>query len=438
MPDKAYKATERELNATLRGLRRLYRQAERDIRNEVDYSSLYLAEEEATAQERMRYAKKNGLGEATALIAALLILANKKAATAINATLVGLYGLNYDYIGASMGFSRGTGRASWQSLVGRYARRAYSEEASHPFITAEVERALKRAISGGKGIRDIAREIQKTVGYSRNRAMTIARTETFRVGNYGRFQAMERAASLGMDVKKKWVHTGAGAAHRDWHVRMNSEVQDWDKPFSNGLMYPHETGAPPEEVINCHCMLSADSGTEDNVADSGNGKYNVTDEAIEAVTRPDSQLLNDTQAEALRRAQQDVLRDIQNDPVGTEAGRTYDMGMNPLSRRKGAAGRQGVSLPRESVPYVSVHNHASSEPFSFSDIDRFVTNGNHMIMSVVGNNGTGYLLEKLPSMDAVGLFREIGRLKNIHTNETELAYAILGVINKYGYNINFR
>jgi hypothetical protein len=35
-------------------------------------------------------------------------------------------------------------------------------------------------------------------------------------------------------------------------------MQDNDKPFSNGLMFPGDWRGRPEEVYNCRCTLGAE------------------------------------------------------------------------------------------------------------------------------------------------------------------------------------
>lgn len=170
---------------------------------------------------------------------------------------------------------------------------------------------------------------------------------------------------------------------------------------------------------------------DNSVADSYDRRYNIDDEAIEAVGRLDSKLLSDKRIDALQAAQRDALRNAKRYPVGTEVGNTYDMSMNPLSSRTGTTG--SVALPHESVPYISIHNHPSGLFFSPGDIDSFITHENHTIMTVVGNNGATYLLEKLANYDASG-FINLFRVIYDSNDVIESINRILREAGRYGIN----
>ena len=64
-----------------------------------------------------------------------------------------------------------------------------------------------------------------------------------------------RAAARGIGVKKGWLATLDNVT-RDSHVNLDGEVQEIDKPFSNGLMYPGDSKGIPAEVYNCRCRLT--------------------------------------------------------------------------------------------------------------------------------------------------------------------------------------
>lgn len=87
------------------------------------------------------------------------------------------------------------------------------------------------------------------------RSLAIARTESAEASNGVRFMEMEeQAANPDSRIKRhRWLTAG------DVHVRLQhqavaNEVVPIGEPFSNGLRYPGEVGAPPEQVINCRCV----------------------------------------------------------------------------------------------------------------------------------------------------------------------------------------
>lgn len=71
--------------------------------------------------------------------------------------------------------------------------------------------------------------------------------------NDANLQLMQKANKK-LGIKKQWVSTLDGKT-RDRHKRLDGEVVDIDKPFSNGLMYPGDMSGPPGEVINCRCAM---------------------------------------------------------------------------------------------------------------------------------------------------------------------------------------
>lgn len=64
------------------------------------------------------------------------------------------------------------------------------------------------------------------------------------------------ASDMGIKLRKKWLAT-RDERTRDSHASINGEVVDWDKPFSNGLMFPGDPSGPAAEVYNCRCALVA-------------------------------------------------------------------------------------------------------------------------------------------------------------------------------------
>lgn len=88
------------------------------------------------------------------------------------------------------------------------------------------------------------------------RGETIARTETLSALARSREEAFRQAVDTGAvkaeQVTKVWIATKDNRT-RDSHAALNGEKVALNQPFSNGLMYPHADGAPPEEVVNCRC-----------------------------------------------------------------------------------------------------------------------------------------------------------------------------------------
>lgn len=84
------------------------------------------------------------------------------------------------------------------------------------------------------------------------KADTIARTEYRSAQSYGQNDAVEQMAEKGIKVVRIWRTSGSNT--RPSHD-IDGEEALVNERFSNGLLYPMEDGAPPEEVINCDCYI---------------------------------------------------------------------------------------------------------------------------------------------------------------------------------------
>jgi hypothetical protein len=90
------------------------------------------------------------------------------------------------------------------------------------------------------------------------RGETVARTETLAGLNMGSHEAaeqmIEQAGVARQNVRKIWIAT-RDSRTRDSHASINRDSVGMDERFANGLLYPHQPGAPASEVINCRCRL---------------------------------------------------------------------------------------------------------------------------------------------------------------------------------------
>lgn len=116
-----------------------------------------------------------------------------------------------------------------------------------------VRDVIAAAREEGVGIAETAKRIRTEAfggEISLSRATTIARTETVGALNEGQWVA---ATENGVMRSKRWLSQQDGRV-RESHL--TAESDGWvpiDSAFSNGLQYPHEAGAPADEVVNCRC-----------------------------------------------------------------------------------------------------------------------------------------------------------------------------------------
>ncbi len=116
-----------------------------------------------------------------------------------------------------------------------------------------IRKIVASGIDTGETYQQIADGIKNLMQSTPARARTIAQTEAHTSMMQGHMDGMQ----AGGIKTKKWLTSRDGAV-RDSHKKLHGEVQDINKPFSNGLMFPGDPNVnKPEEVINCRCRMIA-------------------------------------------------------------------------------------------------------------------------------------------------------------------------------------
>lgn len=117
-------------------------------------------------------------------------------------------------------------------------------------ISSEVARGIATSMSYSQ----IAKNINRAADIGLHRAMRITRTEGGRIQNKAAMDAMYKARDNGADVMKKWS-AFLDARTRPSHLRVDGEIRELEKPFSNKLMYPKDPSGGASEVCNCRCRI---------------------------------------------------------------------------------------------------------------------------------------------------------------------------------------
>lgn len=138
--------------------------------------------------------------------------------------------------------------------------------------------------------------------------------------------------------------------------------------------------------------------------------YSVTEERIQAVPKPFFQGLSNKANEQAREYARQVLRRVQNQELGTEA--VVDFTADGHARYTiGASGKMQASSPELSVPYYSLHNHASNDILSPEDVQRLIRHPNMKGLGAVGHAGALYTCEKVYGYDQERANRWLQSLK---------------------------
>ena len=153
-------------------------------------------------------------------------------------------------------------------------------------ITAQVS----RGISTGMTFEAMAQQLRfKMIGTYNNPggslayALRIARTEGHRIQVQSAMDACHKAKEKGADVVKQWDSTLDGKT-RTSHQKVDGEIRELDKPFSNGLMFPSDPDGGAAEVINCRCALLQKGKWE---LDGGFTKMNNFTKQLETFESPE-------------------------------------------------------------------------------------------------------------------------------------------------------
>lgn len=126
----------------------------------------------------------------------------------------------------------------------------------------------------------------------------------------------------------------------------------------------------------------------------GHTLYSVTEERINAVPAPSFRGLTNKANGKAQGYARELLRKVQNKALGTEA--IVDFTADGYVRYSvGASGKMQVASTELSVPYYSLHNHASNDILSPEDVQRLIKYPNMKGVGAVGHAGALYTCEKV-------------------------------------------
>lgn len=118
----------------------------------------------------------------------------------------------------------------------------------------KLRQEIGKGVLMGEHPGEIAKRLEGTFNQWRNRAQTIAQTETCRVMSEAAQETYAAAKEqYGLKVKNEWVATLDGDTRKS-HRDIDGEVREIGEKFSNGSLRPGQ-GAPAE-AINCRCCLA--------------------------------------------------------------------------------------------------------------------------------------------------------------------------------------
>lgn len=131
---------------------------------------------------------------------------------------------------------------------------AFDKAKDTAWNSRHVTAAVTQAVLQGKTVPQLAASIAGIAAMDQRAAMKAARTAITSAHSLGKLKGYERAAGMGIGVKKQWL-AALDSRTRNSHRHLDGEMVGLDEEFSNGLKYPGDPDGPGSEIYNCRCTL---------------------------------------------------------------------------------------------------------------------------------------------------------------------------------------
>lgn len=288
--DYAHKLTDKELVLLEWRIRKIYRDAAKDMSDKIDeyFSDLErrdkkqkslvdagkLSEEQYTQWRLAQIGRGERMEALRDELAQRMTTANEVAAAYINDATPGIYTLNRNYAAYTIEQAAGNvGFTLWdESTVRRMAvsnpismpyypiKRAIDRKIDLTWGQQQITRQITAGILQGESIGKIANRLQEKIpDMNRTSAVRAARTAMTSAQNAGRMDSYVAAQKMGIKLKREWVSTLDNRT-RHAHALLDGQKADIDKPFEvegQEIMFPGDPHAHPSLVYNCRCTLIA-------------------------------------------------------------------------------------------------------------------------------------------------------------------------------------
>ena len=133
------------------------------------------------------------------------------------------------------------------------------------------------------------------------------------------------------------------------------------------------------------------------------GYKEITIQSIQHIQPFACETLDAAGSRALANAHKKLLLEARKVPLGIEKARCYGLDMQPVSGYFTGEQEGGVHIPNFSTPHIAIHNHPSGMTFSPEDILGFASRDSMQMLTIVGNDGSVYALEKTAATDLISL-----------------------------------
>ena len=161
------------------------------------------------------------------------------------------------------------------------------------------------------------------------------------------------------------------------------------------------------------------------------GYKEITIQSIQHIQPFACETLDAAGSRALANAHKKLLLEARKVPLGIEKARCYGLDMQPVSGYFTGEQEGGVHIPNFSTPHIAIHNHPSGMTFSPEDILGFACRNSMRMLTIVGNDGSVYALEKTAATDLISLKMAARTLNHTANDPTMPKTAVYNLVTDF-------
>lgn len=285
MEDLGNKWTEDALEALERKIKKVYKEASKDLQKKADEYFAKFVDRDKKQQELLKAGKitedqyrnwrlaQIGRGERFIALrdacAERMTEANKVALSYVNDTTPSVMSLNYNYsaytieqVSGDVGFTLWDEQTVKQLVAEDptlLPKRRVNAPKDLKWNKRQFTAEITSGIIQGESIGKIANRVQNLSDANRNGAIRNARTAVTGAQNAGRQASYDRAKEMDLPLRKRWIATKDNRT-RHAHAMLDGQTAALDKPFKiegQELMFPGDPAGRANLVWNCRCTMKA-------------------------------------------------------------------------------------------------------------------------------------------------------------------------------------
>ena len=161
------------------------------------------------------------------------------------------------------------------------------------------------------------------------------------------------------------------------------------------------------------------------------GYKEITIQSIQRIQPFACETLDAAGSRALANAHKRLLLEARKVPLGIEKARCYGLDIQPVSGYFTGEQEGGVHIPNFSTPHIAIHNHPSGMTFSPEDILGFASRDSMQMLTIVGNDGSVYALEKTAATDLISLKMAARTLNHTANDPTMPKTAVYNLVTDF-------